>query len=137
MPEAALQLTRIRRLQILSADCSTMRDNIARVAPTEQSANFPSTKGARTINCYRLHGKQMCRQLNCYDGPRENDVNFRKDMKAFQDRLRRCIPEVDATDLDSTPAMAQQASMATIASASAVLRLPLSRRRRFTSRCSR
>jgi len=109
--EALNALTRIRRFQMLSADCEVMRDNVAKLAPEPSQEVFAPTGSnhGKKLNCYKLKDSPACQQLNCYKGP--DDETFREHMQLFKTKMVQCKPEVDTSDESAgTPPSSEGAS---------------------------
>merc|ERR1719221_313205 len=64
-------LTRIRRFQILSADCEMMRQTVSKLASEPEEAMFGLTGkfAGKRLNCYNPENSKACKVLNCYRGP--------------------------------------------------------------------
>merc|ERR1712187_462047 len=92
--EALNALTRIRRFQILSADCEAMRDTAGKVAPTLAEETFaPSGKSShgQKLNCYRLKDDKACQQLNCYRS--HDDAAFRARLAELKSKMDQCMSD--------------------------------------------
>lgn len=97
-------LSHIRRFLVLSSNCGTMRDTVARLAKTPilTEAEFSGDDG-KQVGCILKEardpgdaGAPRCKQLNCYRGPEDADLRAKlADMKA---KLDSCRPDTVTPD---------------------------------------
>jgi len=91
--ESQTAASRIRRFMLLSADCSMMRDNAAKLIPDLEDEQFFGASPGVKLNCYKVKGTQRCQQLNCYRG--YDDALFRAHLREFKKQMDSCRPEKD------------------------------------------
>ncbi|CAE7782976.1 HMCN1 [Symbiodinium pilosum] len=94
--ETQLGLMRVRRFQVLAADCVNMQDTAAKLAGRPEEESFaPSgkTEGGDELKCYRKKDSAECQQLNCYRG--FEDQGFLDRLQLYKSQLDSCSPEED------------------------------------------
>lgn len=82
--------SKLRRFQILSSDCASVRDTSSKLTPPEDDWFAVSGKYlGHALNCEHANGVPQCRQLNCYRG-HENE-EFLARMRLLSDRISSCL----------------------------------------------